>query len=250
MSWRAGGRGRARQCHAQFASGSLPPPPHTHTHHLPTHPFRRRFCDPPTVTKGVKQPGVLEGPQLNITLSGGNCSLSVGVQGGALRKSAECWGPSVSYSYAPATLTPKHWAPDVFTDGGCRVPDKTLDVHGLAAALARLDTLGLAGGWGGASTQAAGERVLYSAGPDVRFESVDAFLLALRSGTLGALLGPDAARAVLDQQAASAAQPKAAPTQQYPVPTPGSSGLEALLQQQGWQVVLKPQPATAAGEAA
>lgn len=55
-----------------------------------------RFCTKPTVTRGGKVPSILYGPQLNITISPGNCSLAKDASLGG--KNITCFGPSVSYS--------------------------------------------------------------------------------------------------------------------------------------------------------
>ena len=66
---------------------------------------RDKFCTPGTITPARKVPAVLRGPQLNITLATGNCSLALGSAGsGALpNKTVACYGPAVSYSRVRST---------------------------------------------------------------------------------------------------------------------------------------------------
>jgi hypothetical protein len=56
------------------------------------------FCTKPTVKLGKKVPSILYGPQLNITVDAGNCTLS---KDGSLldkdNKTVTCYGPSISY---------------------------------------------------------------------------------------------------------------------------------------------------------
>lgn len=54
------------------------------------------FCTKPTLTRGKKVDTVIQGPQLNITVSGGNCSVAVDL--GQHQKTLACVGPSISYS--------------------------------------------------------------------------------------------------------------------------------------------------------
>ena len=63
-----------------------------HFHSLPSH----RFCTKPTVTRGKKVDTVIQGPQLNITVSAGNCSVAMDI--GERQKTLACVGPSISYS--------------------------------------------------------------------------------------------------------------------------------------------------------
>ena len=71
----------------------------------------RSFCTKPTVTRGQKVDTVIQGPQLNITLSGGNCSVAVDL--GERHKTLACVGPSISYSKVTAVerLVGNGWAP-------------------------------------------------------------------------------------------------------------------------------------------
>jgi hypothetical protein len=116
------------------------------------------------------------------------------------------------------------------------------------------------------------QRVLYSGGPSIKFQSMAHFREALRAGTL-ALWGIDAqAQAAAAAAAAANAAAQATTTapaaatrwqQQWeagtapvaaaaakpqPVQQPGS--FEAMLQQAGWQVVMRSSPAAAAAAAA
>lgn len=61
-----------------------------------TSPPTRSFCTKPAVTNGQTQGTVIRGPQLNITVSGGKCSVAADL--GARQKQINCTGPSVSYS--------------------------------------------------------------------------------------------------------------------------------------------------------
>jgi hypothetical protein len=114
------------------------------------------------------------------------------------------------------------------------------------------------------------QRVLYSGGPSIKFQSMAHFQEALRAGTL-ALWGIDAqaqAAAAAAETANAAAQsmttaPAATRWQQQweagtapvaaaaakpqPLQQPGS--FEAMLQQAGWQVVMRSSPAADAAPA-
>ncbi|KAI3428821.1 hypothetical protein D9Q98_007638 [Chlorella vulgaris] len=176
------------------------------------------FCTDPNVTLGHKVPSTLFGPQLNITVSAGNCSL---VKEGLTGKNITCFGPSISFSKAPISFVPKHHTPDVFVAGSCVFgknvgPQKEAEVE-----------------------------TLYSGDDDeVVFGSLDHFLQALKAG--GGLAGiwgdsnppaagtnPAAARfaaALLAQQEAAAAGSAGSDV--------AAGSLEDLLQRAGWQVVM------------
>lgn len=125
---------------------------------------------------------------------------------------------------APITFTAKHWTADVFEDGSC--------VHTKPV---------------GRSAQRQDEKVLWTAGEHMRFESIEAFLAALKAGALNALFGPEAAAQMAQQAAAAAAaaaaarsQPVQATAAAAAVPTASKqSSLEALLQSAGWEVKMK-----------
>lgn len=189
--------------------------------------LRAQHCTEPRVARGRRVPAVIAGPQLSLTLLGGNCTVSL------LDKQAHCFGPSLSYALAsagvmwararqgragalacccrppesrsltphavlqaPLTVTAKHWSPDTFTDGAC-VFSKALDPsRGQLGELTR--------GWVGSGQPQ--ERVLASAGEEVHFPTVKAFLTAARRGALAALLGPDAAAQLLARAAAAVEQ--------------------------------------------
>ena len=105
--------------------------------------IRDKICTSPQVIPGGKAPAVLRGPQLNLTLSMGNCSLAAAGSG---NKTVTCFSPSVSYSkvglpwcalphpaaqcraeaaampllpQSPIIFVPKHIAPTEFVDGAC-----------------------------------------------------------------------------------------------------------------------------------
>ncbi|PRW05861.1 hypothetical protein C2E21_9496 [Chlorella sorokiniana] len=187
------------------------------------------FCTKPTVTRGKKVDTVIQGPQLNITLSGGNCSVALDL--GERQKTLDCVGPSISYSKAPITFTAKHWTADVFEDGSC------------------VKTKAIGRTW---SSQQPEEKVLWTAGEHMRFESVEAFLAALKAGALNALFGPEAAAQMAQRAAAAAAAAAAARSQPVQtaaaataVPTASKqSSLEALLQSAGWEVKMNKVAAT------
>lgn len=89
---------------------------------------------------------------------------------------------------SPITFVAKHWTPDVFQDGSC------------------VFSKPVAGGAGGSQ-----ERVLFTAGEQLRFGSVAEFAAALKLGGLGVVLGPEAVRSlastlVAAQQTATQAQ--------------------------------------------
>lgn len=93
------------------------------------------------------------------------------------------------------------------------------------------------------------ERMLYSGGRDMTFDSLDGFLAALRSGVLNTVLGPEAVAAA----AAAANETTAARQQgQRVMAAPGTvwpaagSGLEGLLRSAGWSVVVNPAEAAPA----
>lgn len=61
-----------------------------------------RFCSTDTVAHGAKVPAVLAGPQLNLTLSLGNCSI---IEGEGKNRTLNCTHPHLSYAKArPAAL--------------------------------------------------------------------------------------------------------------------------------------------------
>lgn len=157
-----------------------------------------------------------------------------------------CTAPTPTNTYAlpchalqsPILFVAKHTTPDVFEDGACKI-NKPVGAQA-----------------------APEERVLFQGGPDLRFESVDEFLRAIKAGA--ALFGPDVAAALttpapqVQQRAApTAAQALAQPAlQQKAAPVPAGvglgsefGGLEALLQSVGWQVVMKQTPADQAAAA-
>lgn len=55
-----------------------------------------RHCTEPRVARCSKVPAIIRGPQFNLTLSGGNCSVEVELWKG--EKEVQCFGPSISYS--------------------------------------------------------------------------------------------------------------------------------------------------------
>ena len=130
---------------------------------------------------------------------------------------------------APITFTAKHWTADVFEDGSC--------VHTKPV---------------GRSAQQQEEKVLWTAGEHMRFESIEAFLAALKAGALNALFGPEAAAQMAQQPAAAAAaaaaarsQPVQATAAAAAVPTASKqSSREALLQSAGWEVKMNKVAAT------
>lgn len=128
--------------------------------------------------------------------------------------------PHLCLPQAPITFTAKHWSADVFEDGSCV---KTKPVG---------------------KQQGMEEKVLWSAGEHMRFESVEAFLAALKAGALNALFGPEAAAQMAQQAAAVAAAAAAARSMPAPATAAAAAvptaikpiSLESLLQSAGWEV--------------
>lgn len=115
--------------------------------------FHDKYCDGLTLKRGGKVPSVLQGPELNITLATGNCTL---VWSDDYKdKSVVCTTPSVSYVKTPTKFVFKHFKASSFSVGSC-VFKKELSKGS--------------------------EKVLYSGGDDIIFKSSHDFQKSVQSG--------------------------------------------------------------------
>ena len=117
----------------------------------------------PPVPHSLQSVGVIAGPQLNVSLSHGNCSLLTSLSTTSHNVTATCFSPTITYSSTPITFTPPHHEPDTYTPGTC--------VFGKTAA---------------GKAPVAEEHVLYSQGPLLHYASLAEFMSALETSAFEA----------------------------------------------------------------